>query len=406
MINILIIDLNYTNFGSANIAILHRLFSGQDHVNVTVLTENINSIPEEMVEGFRIIRKAIHSKRSGSAVSLHNAGVYPRLLQAKQYMKKKQDDVDYKRVEDFLYHIEKLIDISEYDLLFSCSSPFESHVCAGRLAEKYHKKWIAYYMDPFSTDSDYPDAHFSNRVRTEEEILQKCDAVLLTNPYMDDYLKHGIKLDLKRAFSVCLPGIRPIVKTEDICWNDRGNVKRSVFIGNFYWSFRDPMNVINCYRELGEPYHLYFIGGVGGDDREKILQEKGLNNIPNVHFMAPVAKEKAEQYMLSADVLVNIGNTVDNLIPSKVFDYLSSGRPVINFYKRDNCTSTAFFRHYPNAGNFDDRCISPSEVKEFLDKTAEMPSLPYDRIREVFPDYSVESVRNAVFSVIETVLEM
>ncbi|MBQ6532013.1 MAG: hypothetical protein IJI33_03355 [Solobacterium sp.] len=403
MISLLVVDLNYSNTGNANSAILHRLFSGQDDIDVTVLTENINSLAEETVDGFHIIRKKIHSRRSNSAFSLHDAGVYPRLLRAKRYMKEVQDDVDYKRVEDFLYHAERLVDIPSFDVILSCSFPFESHVCAGRLAEKYGKKWIAYYLDPFATNPLFPDAHMTARIRTEEEVLRKCDAVLLTYPAMDVYQQNGVAIDVEKTVQVYLPGIRPIIRKDVNLWQD--NVKnRSVFVGNLYWDIRDPMHVIECYRELGEAYHIYFIGGVGGEDREAILLEKGISGIPNVHFIEPVSRELAEQYLLQADVLVNIGNLLDNLIPSKVLDYLSSGKPVLNFYKREDCTSTAFFRSYPNAASFDDRNIPYAGVKNFLEHAQHMRTLDYDEIRRLYPDYSVSNVREIIMKTIRGVL--
>ena len=92
------------------------------------------------------------------------------------------------------------------------------------------------------------------------------------------------------------------------------------------------------------------------------------------------------------------------MIPSKVLDYLSSGKPVLNFYKREDCTSTAFFRSYPNAASFDDRNIPYDGVKNFLDHAQHMRTLDYDEIRRLYPDYSVSNVREIIMKTIRGVL--
>ena len=50
-------------------------------------------------------------------------------------------------------------------------------------------------------------------------------------------------------------------------------------------------------------------------------------------------------------MLVNIGNAVDNQMPSKIFEYISTGKPVVNIYKSPECPTLKYLERYPLALN-------------------------------------------------------
>ena len=51
------------------------------------------------------------------------------------------------------------------------------------------------------------------------------------------------------------------------------------------------------------------------------------------------------------DVLINIGNSVLNQMPSKIFEYISSGKPIINVFKSPDCPTLKYLTRYPLALN-------------------------------------------------------
>lgn len=391
---LLLIDLEYTKNGSANVGIIQRLFSNQKDLDIIILTEQIHDVEKEEIDGFHIIRKMIHSSRSGTSISLHNAGVYPTLLQAKRQMKELKDGIDYKRVEDFLYHLDNIIHVEDFDAILSVSFPFESHVCASRLASQYEKPWYAYYLDPYCTNHVFGEEHLEKRVRAEEKVLSTCNTIFFTKPIYQDYQAVGMKLDESRIVEVCIPGIREIRKEKEVLWDT--NALQCLFVGNLYWDIRDPSRLLECFKELKDEYQLTFVGGLGGDDRDQIIQEKRLNQYENIHFLRPVSNQEAEQLMMNADVLVNIGNSVENQIPSKVFDYLSTGKPILNLYKISNCTSFNFLKDYENAINIYEEELTTELLKEKLDQLKEKSSISYEKIQENYQSYVVDYVRDQI----------
>ena len=51
--------------------------------------------------------------------------------------------------------------------------------------------------------------------------------------------------------------------------------------------------------------------------------------------------------MLEADVLINIGSSVDTMVPSKIFEYMATGKPIISFFRHDTEPSIHYLGHYP-----------------------------------------------------------
>ena len=60
-------------------------------------------------------------------------------------------------------------------------------------------------------------------------------------------------------------------------------------------------------------------------------------------------------------MLVNIGNSVDNFMPSKIFEYISTGKPIINVYKIPECPTLKYLAEYPLA-----LCVSEEEIRQDL----------------------------------------
>ena len=44
---------------------------------------------------------------------------------------------------------------------------------------------------------------------------------------------------------------------------------------------------------------------------------------------------------------MNIGNAVDNQMPSKIFEYISTGKPIINIFKSTDCPTLKYLGRYP-----------------------------------------------------------
>ena len=56
---------------------------------------------------------------------------------------------------------------------------------------------------------------------------------------------------------------------------------------------------------------------------------------------------QADQLLMQSDILVHIGNTRPDMLPSKILDYISTGKPIINLYQHDQCPTLTILEKYP-----------------------------------------------------------
>ena len=64
-----------------------------------------------------------------------------------------------------------------------------------------------------------------------------------------------------------------------------------------------------------------------------------------------MSKDDSTAFIRRADFLINLGNTMTNQVPSKIFDYISTGIPIINICKSESCPTIPYMNRYRLAIN-------------------------------------------------------
>ena len=119
-----------------------------------------------------------------------------------------------------------------------------------------------------------------------------------------------------------------------------------LFCGIVTDDFRSPEPLLQDLETLfkaGEKVRVYFLG----DNMSKAVDAYRGRYPENVFTADRVDAQTALATMNAADVLFNVSNTLDNQVPSKIFDYFSTGKPVINLQKIENCPAAEYFERYP-----------------------------------------------------------
>lgn len=62
-----------------------------------------------------------------------------------------------------------------------------------------------------------------------------------------------------------------------------------------------------------------------------------------------VSHDEIEQIQKNADILLNFGNANPNMIPCKIFEYMSTGNRIISFTHSESDSSLPYMEKYPNA---------------------------------------------------------
>jgi len=118
-----------------------------------------------------------------------------------------------------------------------------------------------------------------------------------------------------------------------------------VYIGTLNRSIRNPDRLLAIFagmiRDGSIPdLQLHFYGETGdcGASFGKLRKETKAR----VHVHGLVSRDTAIEAMRSALAVINIGNTTSFQLPSKLVEYVASGRPIVNITSGSNDSSAEF----------------------------------------------------------------
>lgn len=300
--------------------------------------------------------------------------------------------------------LERICRNESVDLVVCVSFPFWS--CIATAKAKLAVPFIYYQLDPYHNHYQQKWKYLAQR--RENFVCKKTKHVVLTSLIYEDYMHSRLKSYLVKSTTLEFPSIRPIpspCSSEVIVAKTRTEgVFRFLFLGSTYVDIRSPDYCYALLHRVLEAYpgiEIKFVGPVYGS---LSATAKNFENLlgPSFKRRERVSAVDADQLMNEADFLVNIGNTVQNQMPSKIFEYFSTGKPIINFYKISECPTLNYTYKYPYCLNIPEfRPIDDNLVSEFIRFCSLNfgKRLTYTQVRSIFPDSTVEAV-GAKFKVI------
>ncbi len=285
---------------------------------------------------------------------------------------------------------------NNYDLVISYSPTFSAHI--GGLFFKKNSKtsvaWIADYGDPFSTSETMQPNNFKLYRRLnnwiEYLVIFSASYVTVTNQSTrSEYLKR---------FAVGLNKIKCVPHAVDISdfYCESRNVsglKKFVYVGAFHKGIREPYEMLRffdeVYRKSRADFELHIYGPLNSCTID-------FSRYSNIFYHGVVARDKAIAVMKEADVLVNVENENCSMTPSKLVEYIATGKPIVNFAGADGC-SELLHKYYRSGYLF---VLNGAEdvVKffEFIEYVHSSNSL-HD-VREFLLDYDINVISSVFLS--------
>ncbi|HEX2208920.1 MAG TPA: glycosyltransferase [Longimicrobium sp.] len=259
---------------------------------------------------------------------------------------------------------EALLAEGGYDRLITVSHPFTGHLVGGRLKARHPSlPWVMDVGDPFAFIQGTPtnNARLYGRLnhRTEGRLLRAASAVSVTTEgtrvrYAEVFPESAAKVSVippllslpERAaeggrFLRAAPGRLPLV-----------------FVGTLHPRLRTPERLLALFRALlgtpvGPRLELHFVGPLNGCEAafDPYAELAG----GRLFCHGAVERADAAAAMREAAALVNLGNLSGYQLPSKVVEYVATGRPVLNLPGAPDDASVPFFAGYPAALQLDHR---------------------------------------------------
>ncbi len=293
----------------------------------------------------------------------------------------------------------RLLRQKKADVLVTVSLPFTGQVL-GRAAKRVFPNlhWLADMGDPFSIQ-----AHPLNNSwlygtwsrRLEQEVLVKSDACVVTHSAARAaYLEHFGAMAEKLA--VAPPLLHPLPQRSETVSGSKKPATQLGYFGALYAPVRRPEAFLQlfehcrAFRPEGQnPLEAHFYGDIFPEFYAQLTAVEG------VFLHGLQSRQVVRAAMQEVDVLVNIGNTTNYQLPSKVVDYLAAGKPVVHlsFVEPDpfviawgNAPGLLVVRVPP--GGF-----SPPEIQRCLDFFENLPEcLTGETLRAYVQPFTLEAV--------------
>ena len=285
----------------------------------------------------------------------------------------------------------KINSIPEHDLLISVSLPFSSHLVAYTLNKKRGTRWIMDIGDPFYLKKDAPENNkylysYLNKY-FENKFYKRASKVVFTHKESMEY--HKQTFDILNNKSSLLP---PVFLTKISEKTNNFNYKKTpvkvAYFGVLTKGVRTPENFILFMNKL-DINNLEFHWYTNDDSKQMVKATYSKYRRNFFHEMVP--RDEALDLMDNEyHALLNIGNQNPFQLPSKVIEYISTGKPIVHYSEISDDPVIGILKERSNSIIINNNKNPEQVKKEFKEK--------------MFSDNDISSVEN--FNSISAVNEL
>lgn len=284
-----------------------------------------------------------------------------------------------------------------FDALISTSTPYTGHL-VGKAAKAAHPDlpWTVDIGDPFS----FGQPPLNNTAlfkglnhRSEASMLELADSISVTvescaKVYGDFFPGTYDKITvIPPLFSGPISASAKPPET--------GPVRRLVFTGSLYRDIRNPaylLKLVSGLFEQSPDLEAHFYGRI--NDCADLFEEP-LRKFPkNLFVHGLVTRDAAAEGLKQADFLINIANITSYQLPSKLVDYMATGKPIINLVSIEDDSSLAFLKDYPRTVTVMERANIDinDDVKNLSDFIASPETVPQEKVATLMRQFQVAAV--------------
>lgn len=282
-----------------------------------------------------------------------------------------------------------------YKAFITLSAPIEPQRDALALAQagRLTIPWFAYFTDPHATFIGLTE-RYDRLMEKEMEIYNTANAIFTTPELYEDNSRHPLGKYRGKTIPVAYANLRPIRPLARPSYLPEDKIN-CVYAGSLFNSrVRNPEYFYQMMQACDERFQFH-IACNSMDGYNRALKKKFVDTNPNVVWHENAPMDECLNMMCWADVLVNLGNRCTNQTPSKIFDYLSTGKPIVNVHPLENDTAKCYLERYPLALNIMEKeTPETGDANRFIDfcLAHRGENIPFEQVREWYADMTPASV--------------
>lgn len=261
----------------------------------------------------------------------------------------------YKACGRFRKKLAQLCKQNHYDWVVAISSPYCMHDIAAHT--NLHGTPLAlYYFDPYTTHILLAPENRKRRLRQECKNLKKSNLVFASLEHQEDWESTDFSEYLGKVQFLPYPNLTPdkgIPEPAPVLFTP--DEITMVYLGNLYDGVRYPKYMFSLFEKMldyAPQLRLIVAGGTRGTEVEQQIQDAQKKLQEHLVYLKTIPFSQALWLTKRADCLINIGNCTKNIMPSKLLDYMASGKPILNISFQKPCNTEPYILRYPWAVQF------------------------------------------------------
>lgn len=246
-------------------------------------------------------------------------------------------------IRDYIREIKKQKSVESYVAVLGVTKPYEQAKIVARINGT---KRMLIQMDPHTNSYIDPKSLYWKRWLEERYVSRRMDSIFMSPVLVKDIVDHKILKNIDNIIPVEYAEINEKKSAKDKeRLSTRENEVHFAFVGNFYEDIRNPRTLYELFTRLPNQYVLH----IAGTGCSEITEE--YKNILDTRLVVHgvLNSEEAEKLKNRADVLVSLNNSIPNMVPSKIFEYIATGKPILSICQIDDCPTIPYIRRYKNA---------------------------------------------------------
>lgn len=292
----------------------------------------------------------------------------------------------------------KLHQKNNFDCILGVFRPF-SGIAATILMKKKYPSLLcgAYYLDLISGATKPPliPRKFYKVLcnRGELAAFSKLDFILMAKGGRNTYTKQKFNSVNKKIRYIDFPLFAETIIKHNVKYEE--SKINLVYTGTLNRYYRNPEYLLKIFNIVSEKLSNIALHIYGKGDCKDIIEEYKIIGSFEIVEYGMVSHDIAKAAMYHSDYIINISNSSPNMVPSKIFEMFSTGKPIINVVSNKNDIAIGYFNRYPAVINILEWESDYKQVQcliEFL-KTQHKKKFSIDSIKEIFientPAYTV-----------------
>ena len=234
------------------------------------------------------------------------------------------------------------------DMIIPIYTPIDTLIAANRIKrETPDIRYIPYFLDSLS--GGYGPKCFSKEwvirrgIKWEEKLLPSADKIVMMESSRSHYENYCAE---KSYFTKIIFSDLPLIlkPKELITQKPVSGIIELLYIGSIPAHIRNPEPFLKVFRHTKNKQYRLSI--VGTSTCGKMLSEYAEND-SRILLCDPISHNEAMKRVADAAILVNFGNNIKEMTPSKIFEYMSYGKPIISTIPISDEPSASYLRCYP-----------------------------------------------------------